>query len=184
MPFQFHRLRIPDVILIEPKVFSDVRGFFIETYKKSEFKANGIPNNFIQDNYSHSTKGILRGLHYQKQPQAQGKLITVLKGKVFDVAVDIRKGSPTYGQWIGVTLSDNKVQMLYIPVGFAHGFCVLSDEVDFIYKVTAEYAAELDRGIIWNDPTINVEWPIENPLLSAKDKRLPFLHDADSDFVF
>jgi len=184
MPFHFQRLRIPEVMLIEPKVFQDTRGFFLELFKKSEFETNGIKDNFVQDNYSHSTKGTLRGLHYQKQPAAQGKLITVFRGEVFDVAVDIRKGSPTFGQWVGVKLSDEKFQMLYIPAGFAHGFCVLSAEVDFIYKVTAEYAPTLDRGIIWNDPTINIDWPTKNPLLSSKDQRLPLLQDADHDFVY
>ncbi|MCI0494987.1 dTDP-4-dehydrorhamnose 3,5-epimerase, partial [candidate division KSB1 bacterium] len=154
MPFKFQRLKIPDVILIEPKVHTDSRGFFLETYKRSEFINNGILEKFVQDNFSHSSRGTLRGLHFQKPPKAQAKLVMVLQGEVFDVAVDIRKNSPTYSQWVGLTLSDKKAQMLYIPVGFAHGFCVLSDQADFIYKVSDEYSPELDSGIRWNDPDI------------------------------
>jgi len=183
MPFQFTRLDIPDVILIEPRVFQDPRGFFMETYKRSEFAANGISGEFVQSNYSHSTRGTLRGLHYQKHPQAQGKLVMVLRGKVFDVGIDIRKGSPTYGQWVGAILSEENFHMLYIPVGFAHGFCVLSDEVDLVYQVTAEYAPELERGIAWNDPTIGIQWPAEEPLLSSRDVQLPLLGKADINFV-
>ena len=182
MPITFHRLKIPDVILIEPKVYSDPRGFFVETYKKSEFIKNGIDDDFVQDNWSHSTKGTMRGLHFQHPPKAQAKLVMVLKGEVFDVAVDIRKKSPTYGKWVGETLSDQKAQMLYIPAGFAHGFCVLSDEADFVYKVSNEYAEELDSGILWNDPDISINWPISDPLLSEKDMALPLLKDADLDF--
>ena len=183
MPFHFQRLNIPDVILVEPRTLEDQRGFFMELYKRSEFAANGIPDEFVQDNRSHSIRGTLRGLHYQNPPQAQAKLAMALKGEVFDVAVDIRKGSPTYGQWVGTVLSDRNFHMLYIPVGFAHGFCVLSEEADLTYKVTAENAPELDRGILWNDPAIGIEWPIAEPLLSSRDARLPLLQDADVDFV-
>jgi dTDP-4-dehydrorhamnose 3,5-epimerase len=183
MPFTFQKLQIPDVILIEPKVYSDSRGFFIETYKKSEFIENGIVEDFVQDNWSHSTKGTLRGLHFQKQPKAQAKMVMVLKGEVFDVAVDIRKGSPTFGQWVGLTLTEKKAQMLYIPAGFAHGFCVLSNKADFVYKVSDEYSRELDRGIFWNDPDIGIKWPISDPLLSEKDLSLPLLKDVDLDFA-
>lgn len=179
MPFTFHRLQIPDVILIEPKVHRDPRGFFVETYKKSEFIENGIKDDFIQDNLSHSTKGALRGLHYQKPPKAQAKLVMVLKGEVFDVAVDIRKSSPTYGQWVGLTLSEKKTQMLYIPVGFAHGFCVLSEEADFVYKVSDEYSPELDSGIFWNDPDIGIHWPISDPIISSKDTKLSLLKEIN-----
>lgn len=178
MPFTFQRLEIPDVILIEPRIFSDPRGFFVETYKQSEFFENGITEKFIQDNWSHSGRGTLRGLHFQKPPKAQAKLVMVLKGEVFDVAVDIRKNSATYGQWVGLTLSDKKPQILYIPVGFAHGFCVMSHEADFIYKVSDEYSPELDSGIRWNDPDIGIDWPISDPLLSAKDQALPLLKQA------
>jgi dTDP-4-dehydrorhamnose 3,5-epimerase len=184
MAFRFQRFHIPGVILIEPQTMRDQRGFFMEMYKRSEFVANGIADEFVQDNYSHSVRGVLRGLHYQKHPQAQGKLVMVLKGKVFDVAVDIRKGSPTYGQWVGAILSDENFHIFYIPVGFAHGFCVLSEEADFVYKVTAEYAPELDRGILWNDPAIGIEWPIAEPVLSSKDVQLPPLQEADINFFY
>lgn len=179
MPFIFQRLQIPDVILIEPKAHRDPRGFFLETYKQTEFFGNGITDRFVQDNWSHSSRGTLRGLHFQQPPKAQAKLVMVLKGEVFDVAVDIRKNSPTYGQWVGEILSEQKPQMLYIPVGFAHGFCVLSEEADFIYKVSDEYSRELDRGVRWNDPDIGINWPISNPLLSEKDMLLPLLKDAN-----
>ena len=184
MPFRFQKLDIPDVILIEPRVFEDPRGFFMETYKKSEFAANGIAGEFVQSNYSHSIQGTLRGLHYQKPPQAQGKLVMALRGEVFDVAVDIRRGSPTYSRWVGAILSDENFHMLYIPPGFAHGFCVLSAEADFVYLVTAEYAQELDSGIRWNDPKIGVQWPVAKPMLSTKDTQLPLLEDAGVDFVY
>lgn len=184
MPFEFQRLKIPDVILIKPKVHRDQRGFFLESYRQSDFIKNGITDRFIQDNWSHSSRGTLRGLHFQQPPQAQAKLAMVLKGEVFDVAVDIRKNSATYGQWVGLTLSDQEVQMLYIPVGFAHGFCVLSDEADFIYKVSDEYSPELDSGIRWNDPEINIDWPVADPILSEKDIALPLLKDAARKFFF
>jgi len=184
MPFQFRRLAIEDVILIEPKIFTDDRGFFLETYKKSEFKEYGITKEFVQDNHSHSARGVLRGLHYQKNPSAQGKLVRVFKGEIFDVAVDIRRGSPTYGKWVGEILSEDNSRMLYIPPGFAHGFCVLSNEADIVYKVTAEYDPECDRGIIWNDPQLNVQWRIADPILSKKDASLPLLNDADNNFTF
>ncbi|MCX7681516.1 MAG: dTDP-4-dehydrorhamnose 3,5-epimerase [Anaerolineae bacterium] len=179
MPFRFQRLEIPDIIMIEPHVFGDPRGFFMETYKKSEFAAHGITEEFVQSNYSRSVRGTLRGLHYQKPPRAQGKLVMVLRGEVFDVAVDIRTHSPTYGRWVGMVLSEQNRRMLYIPVGFAHGFCVLSEEADFFYLVTAEYAPELDAGIIWNDPTIAIAWPVAEPLLSPKDARLPRLKEVE-----
>jgi dTDP-4-dehydrorhamnose 3,5-epimerase len=182
VPFRFEKLEIPEVILVEAQKFGDDRGFFAETYKRSEFAAHGIPHAFVQDNLSHSARGVLRGLHYQKQPEAQGKLVTVLHGRIYDVAVDIRTGSPTYRQWVGTELSGENCRMLYIPVGFAHGFCVLSETADVVYKVTAEYARELDRGIIWNDPDIGIEWPVEDPLLSFKDARLPRLGAADNNF--
>ena len=156
----------------------------MEFYRSSEFLAGGILDIFVQDNHSRSLRGVLRGLHYQKKPKAQAKLIMVLKGEVFDVAVDIRKGSPYYGRWIGVMLSARKKQMIYIPAGFAHGFCVLSEEAQLVYKATNEYAPELDRGIIWNDSSIGVSWPIESPIVSLKDSKLPTLREADNDFVY
>jgi dTDP-4-dehydrorhamnose 3,5-epimerase len=181
MPFEFHRLAIPDVILVEPKRSGDARGFFMETYKHSAFAAQGIAEAFVQDNYSHSARGVLRGLHYQKAPAAQGKLVMVLQGEVFDVAVDIRPGSPTFARWVGVTLRADEPRLLYIPPGFAHGFCVLSDIADFTYKVTSEYAPDLERGIRWDDPQIGVQWPTQAqaPTLSARDMRLPLLAQAD-----
>ena len=179
MPFQFHRLVIPEVILVEARRAGDARGFFMETYKRSEFATNGIAESFVQDNYSHSARGVLRGLHYQKPPQAQGKLVLVLQGEVFDVAVDIRPGSPTFSRWVGVTLCAGEARLLYIPPGFAHGFCVLSESADFTYKVTSEYAAHLERGILWNDPQIGIAWPITAPTLSARDSQLPLLSQAD-----
>jgi dTDP-4-dehydrorhamnose 3,5-epimerase len=179
MPFSFYPQAIPDVILVEPQRAGDARGFFMETYKRSAFVANGITETFVQDNYSHSVRGVLRGLHYQKAPQAQGKLVMVFQGEVFDVAVDIRKGSPTFGRWVGVTLCASTPRLFYIPPGFAHGFCVLSETADFVYKVTAEYAPALERGIQWDDPAIGVQWPMADPILSARDMKQPPLSQAD-----
>ncbi|NWF75705.1 MAG: dTDP-4-dehydrorhamnose 3,5-epimerase [Nitrospirae bacterium] len=182
MPFIFKKLEIPGVILIEPKIFKDNRGYFMETYKYSDFAEAGIKENFIQDNCSSSVRRVLRGLHYQKNPNAQGKLVQCLKGKIFDVAVDIRKGSETFGKWIGLELSDENNYMLYIPPAFAHGFIVLSDTADVIYKCTKEYSPEDDRGIIWNDPEIGIIWPLHNPILSEKDAKHPRLKEADINF--
>lgn len=182
MPFQFQRLRLPGLLVIEAQRFGDDRGFFAETYKLSDFVANGIAQPFVQDNYSHSSQGIIRGLHYQKQPRAQGKLIMVISGTIYDVAVDIRAGSATYGQWEGLELSGDRLRMLYVPVGFAHGFCVLSQTADVLYKVTEQYDPDLDRGILWNDPEIGIEWPITEPILSPKDTDLPLLRNADNNF--
>ena len=184
VPFTFKKLEIPDVILIEAKSFPDDRGYFKETYKKSIFYENGINTIFVQDNFSHSSKGALRGLHYQKDPMAQAKLVNVTQGEIFDVAVDIRKNSPTYGKWVGEILSQKNHKMLYVPEGFAHGFLTLSEKVDVLYKVNNEYSPENDRGIIWNDPQIGISWPIESPILSEKDTKQPLLQNADNDFVF
>ena len=184
MPFTSTKLSIPDVILVEAKSFPDDRGFFMETFKESEFKVNNIDTKFVQDNFSHSTKGTLRGLHYQKDPKAQAKLVTVLHGEIFDVGVDMRKNSPTFGKWVGEILSENNHRLLYVPEGFAHGFCVLSDTADVFYKVNNEYSPENDRGIIWNDPDVGVDWPIDNPVLSDKDQKQPSFKDADNDFIF
>lgn len=182
MPFRFKKLEIPDVVLIQAKKYGDLRGFFMETYKKSEFIANGISDRFVQDNFSHSQRGVLRGLHFQKPPVAQAKLVMVFSGEVFDVAVDIRKGSPTFGKWTGAILSAERTEMLYIPVGFAHGFCVISETADFTYKVSAEYSPENEGGIAWNDPVIGIKWPVATPKLSDRDKNMPFLKDADTPF--
>ncbi|NQT26317.1 dTDP-4-dehydrorhamnose 3,5-epimerase [candidate division KSB1 bacterium] len=179
MPFTFTPLEIPAVLHIEIKQFGDARGFFQEVYKRSEFEGYGINSDFVQDNHSHSVRGVLRGLHYQKAPDEQGKLVRVLQGQLYDVAVDIRQNSPTYGQWVAETLSGDRPEMLYIPPGFAHGFCVLSETVDFMYKCTAEYAFNSEAGILWNDPAIRIDWPIDNPLLSEKDTTLPLLKDSE-----
>ena len=185
MPFTFTRLDIPDVILVEPRFFSDERGFFLETYKRSAFIEGGISETFVQTNHSHSVRGVLRGLHYQVPPMAQGKLVGAIHGRIFDVGVDLRKGSPTYGQWVGEILSSDAPRYLYIPPGFAHGFCVLSETADIVYQVTAEYAAAHDRGILWNDPEIGIDWPLEGaPLLSPKDERQPRLAAAENPFVY
>lgn len=171
MPFEFKPQEIKDVILVEPKVFGDARGFFMETYKKSDFFANGIDVEFNQDNHSKSTKGVLRGLHFQKAPHAQAKLVRCSKGRIYDVAVDIRKGSSTFGKYVKVELSEENKRMLFIPAGFAHGFVALSDEVELLYKTSGEYCPEADCGIIWNDSDINVDWNIDfEPILSEKDK--------------
>ena len=184
MPFRFSRLAIADVILVEVNVFNDERGFFVETYKYSEFAANGIPGRFVQDNYSHSRRHVLRGLHYQQEPKAQGKLVTVSRGRIFDVAVDIREGSPTYGNWVSLELSDESHTMVYVPRGFAHGFCVLSSEASVVYKTTEEYSVDLERGIVWNDQDIAIKWPVSSPILSPKDAALPTLREADNNFRF
>ncbi len=179
MGFIFEKTEIEDVILITPQVFGDDRGFFSETYKKSVFEANGIKDDFRQDNHSKSTKGVLRGLHYQANPKAQAKIVRCVKGKILDVAVDIRKGSKTFGKWVSKELSEENKQMLYLPEGFAHGFVVLSDEAEFLYKVSNEYSPKHDRGIRWNDPEINVNWGIDfEPRLSEKDTKQPFLKDV------
>ncbi len=188
MPFEFIKTDIPDVVLVKPKVFGDSRGFFMETYKKSDFEKAGIDTDFVQDNHSKSIKGVLRGLHYQKEPFAQGKLVRCIKGKIFDVAVDIRKGSPTFGKWVGYELSEENKLMLWIPKGFAHGFLTLSEEAEVIYKVSGgEYSPQHDAGIIWNDPGIGIKWPLDSIkkiLLSDKDKKLPELKNADINFVY
>ena len=184
MSFSFKRLAIPEVILIEHRMFTDERGFFLETYKYSDFAKRGIREYFVQDSHSRSARDVLRGLHYQKNPKGQGKLVRCLTGEVFDVAVDIRRGSPTYGQWVSVELSEINNNMIYIPSGFAHGFVVLSKTADMVYKTTEEYSPENDRGIIWNDPDIKVLWPVKNPILSEKDLRHPPLRIADNNFDY
>ena len=184
MPFTFKRLSIPDVILVEPQLFSDDRGFFFESFKESDFFSNGIDKNFVQDNFSHSVNGVIRGLHFQKAPKAQAKLVTVLKGKIFDVAADIRKNSPTYGKWVSEILSGDTHNLLYVPEGFAHGFCVISDEADVLYKVSNEYSQEHERSLIWNDPKLNIQWPVKKPIISNKDNKLSLLENLDNDFVY
>ncbi len=170
---------IPEVLIIEPKVFGDARGFFFESFNQKAFNdATGLNLNFVQDNHSRSAKGVLRGLHYQIQ-QPQGKLVRVVRGAVFDVAVDIRKGSPTFGKWVGLDLSEDNHKQMWVPTGFAHGFLVLSDSADFLYKTTEYYAPEHERCIAWNDPEIGIQWPLTSePSLSSKDQQGMALREA------
>jgi dTDP-4-dehydrorhamnose 3,5-epimerase len=170
--------QIPEIVIIEPKVHTDKRGFFLELHHQAKFDAAGIRGPFVQDNLSSSCKGTLRGLHYQLC-KPQGKAIWALTGEIYDVAVDIRRGSLTYGKWFGTILSDRNRRGLYIPPDFAHGFCVLSEEAEVFYKCTDFYAPEDERCIRWNDPEINIEWPIEAPTLSPRDAASPFMRDAE-----
>jgi len=165
---------LPGVLILEPKVFGDQRGFFMETYHQDRYRQAGLSQRFVQDNHSRSRRGVLRGLHYQLL-QPQGKLVGVVRGRVFDVAVDIRQGSPTFGRWVSVVLDDQDHRQLYIPPGFAHGFCVLSAEADFVYKCTDYYHPESERGIAWNDPDIGIRWPDLEIALSNKDTHNPTL---------
>ena len=158
------------VFVVEPTVFGDTRGFFLETYHQTKYAEAGIPGPFVQDNHSRSVRGTLRGLHYQLR-RPQGKLVYVVSGEIFDVAVDIRRGSPAFGRWTAVTLSAENKRQLWIPPGFAHGFCVLSDSADVIYKCTALYDPDDDRGVLWSDPGIGIRWPVAEPILSEKDRR-------------
>ncbi|MEH7557861.1 dTDP-4-dehydrorhamnose 3,5-epimerase [Priestia megaterium] len=179
------KTKFEDVILIEPKVFGDHRGFFTESYNKEMFKQNGIDIDFIQDNHSLSQQpGTLRGMHYQLNEKAQTKLVRVTRGAIYDVIVDIRKGSPTYGEWQGFILSaDNKRQLL-VPKGFAHGFCTIGENTEVQYKVDELYSPEHDRGIAWNDPALNIDWPFNNPVLSDKDTKHLTLAEADNNFTW
>ncbi len=177
MPFEFEKLSIPEVILIKPKIFADSRGFFLEVYKKNEFSRFGINEDFVQDNHSYSKKNVLRGLHFQSGSKSQGKLIKCIKGRIWDVAVDIRTKSKSFKKWISVELTGENGYMLYIPRGFAHGFLVLSEYADVFYKCTEEYSPEHEGGIIWNDPDLAINWPVEKPLTSSKDAKLPLLKD-------
>lgn len=182
--FNFIKTEIEGVCVIEPKVFGDNRGYFMETYNYEEFKENGLDTVFVQDNQSKSKKGVLRGLHFQKE-HSQGKLVRAISGEVFDVAVDLRKNSSTYGKWFGVKLSDENKKQFYIPAGFAHGFLVLSDEAEFVYKCTDLYHPEFEGGIAWNDPEIGVKWPIENIdeiIFSDKDKKWLKLSELKIEF--
>ena len=168
---------IPGVLIFEPRVFGDARGFFLETYSAARYAEAGVPGPFVQDNLSRSVKGTLRGLHFQ-EPQPQGKLVQCLAGSVWDVAVDVRKGSPTFGKWVGVELSAENRRQLWVPEGFAHGFCVLSETADFFYKCTALYAPQNERSIAWDDPALGIPWPVKEPRLSPKDAAAPRLADA------
>ena len=172
-------LNIPDVLLIEPQVFGDDRGFFYESFNQNKFEAAlGHKINFVQDNHSKSVKGVLRGLHYQLTPKAQGKLVRVIQGEVFDVAVDLRQSSPTFGKWVGEILSAENKKQMWIPEGFAHGFLTLSDTAEFIYKTTDFYSNDHEEVIMWNDETINIKWPTDSPSLSVKDTAAKFFSEA------
>lgn len=177
---QVHTTNIPEVLIFEPKVFGDERGFFYESFNERRFKElTGVSTSFVQDNHSKSAKNVLRGLHYQIR-QPQGKLVRVVAGEVFDVAVDIRKNSPTFGNWVGVTLSADNKRQLWVPPGFAHGFVVTSESAEFLYKTTDYWAPEFERSILWNDPAIGIQWPIDGtPQLSGKDQVGKLLNDAE-----
>jgi dTDP-4-dehydrorhamnose 3,5-epimerase len=178
---EFVPTEIPDVVLIRPKVFGDERGYFLESWEERKFAAGGLDLEFVQDNHSHSGRGVLRGLHYQIT-QPQGKLVRVVTGSVFDVAVDIRRSSPTFGRWVGFELSAQNHHMLWVPPGFAHGYCVLSESADFLYRVTDFYAPQAERAILWNDPDLKVDWHLPigaEPIISAKDAVARRFRDAE-----
>ena len=175
MPFSFEQTALPGVVIVEPKVYEDQRGFFMEIYKKSEFARCGIHDDFVQENHSRSVAGTLRGLHLQRPPKAQAKLVRVVEGEIFDVAADIRPDSPTYGVWVGTRLSSGNRRSMFIPAGFAHGFCVISAAADVVYKTTDEYAPELEWGVRWDDPLLAIPWPCAEPLLSERDRKWPYL---------
>lgn len=174
---------LKEVLIIQPKVFADHRGFFFESYNEKNFQEAGIDVTFVQDNHSRSTRHTLRGLHYQINP-GQGKIVRTIAGEIFDVAVDIRWNSPTFGKWVGVTLSAENKKQLFVPVGFAHGFCVVSDYAEVIYKCTDYYSPKDERGIMWNDPQIGIQWPTSEPLLSDRDQKHTLLHEIGHDFIY
>ncbi len=178
---KFTPTKLPGVILIEPDVFGDDRGFFLESYQKDKYVDGGVPLEFVQHNHSNSKKGVLRGLHSQlKNPQ--GKLMRAMRGEIFDVAVDIRKGSPTYGEWVSVVLSGDNFKQLYVPPNYAHGFCVLSEEADIEYKCTDFYDPESEISLQWNDPFLNIDWPIDNPVLSPRDQKALSFKELEKKF--
>jgi len=181
MSYRFFKLNIDGIILIRPDIHYDSRGFFMESYTKKEFESGGIEDEFVQDNHSFSIKNTLRGLHYQVEPFQQSKLVRCISGEIMDVAVDIRKGSKTFLKYVSVALSSENKNMLYIPKGFAHGFLVMSDYAEVIYKVDNYYSSDHERGIIWNDETIGIKWPVDNPIVSEKDRRLPKFQDIQGD---
>lgn len=184
MPFTINSSKDFGLTSITSKIFKDERGYFCELYRKSEFKKLGIEEDFPQENISFSKKNVLRGLHYQKDPNAQGKLMICLKGSVLDVAVDIRKGSPTYGKWKSTVLTGESGRMWYVPVGYAHGVLTLSDEAILMYKCTKEYSPECERGILWNDPDLAIDWGTGNPIVIDRDASFPKLAEADNDFTY
>ena len=185
MPFKFTKLDMPGLVLIEHQKFHDDRGYFFESYKSSEFSANGIPSSFMQGSYSISKKNVLRGIHYQINPKAQGKLVSVIKGRVFDVVVDIRRGSPRYGKWDSFMLAKDDNKMLWIPEGFAHGFLALEDDTVMSYNITgSEWSKDHERGIVWNDKKLGIKWPVPDPVVSEKDSMHPTFEKAEINFVY
>lgn len=178
MPFEASPASIDGLVILKPRCFGDDRGWFMESYKKSAFADLGLAEPFVQDNLSLSSHGTLRGLHYQVVPHAQGKLVTVVTGAVYDVAVDLRPGSKTLGQWFGITITESDPCLFFIPPGFAHGFCALSDDTRFLYKCTAEYHKESERGIRYDDPDLRIEWPVAKPIVSKKDSAMPSLSEV------
>jgi dTDP-4-dehydrorhamnose 3,5-epimerase len=181
--FQFEPLNIPDVLLVTHGVVRDQRGFFLESYREEPFTRMGLPG-FVQDNHAKSTRGVLRGMHYQLQPAGIGKLVRCIRGRIFDVAVDIRRGSPSFGRWVGLELTEGDCRMLYIPEGFAHGYCTLSDEAEVFYKTSGYYSPQHERAIRWSDPTLNIQWPVADPVLSDKDRKAPCLQEAENNFTY
>ena len=179
---QVIKTKLPGILIIEPKVFGDERGFLLETFQAQRYQDTGIPDSFVQDNLSYSRRGVLRGLHFQN-PNSQGKLVYVLQGEVFDVVVDIRRGSPTYGHWLGFELSSDNKRQLWVPKGFAHGFCVVSETALFAYKCTDYYNPDAETSICWDDPTIGIDWPVSEPNLSTKDTVAPRLDAIDNDLL-
>lgn len=182
MAFSFDPLEIPDVVAVRPDRFDDERGYFKEIFRAEDFARAGLPTSFVQDNLTRSSRGVLRGLHYQLPPGEQGKLVGVVRGRIFDVAVDLRLDSPSYGDWVGRTLDDEAGELLWVPPGFAHGYCVLSDSADVTYKVTHGYEPRLNRGLAWDDPSVGVEWPVSEPVLSAADRGQPSLEACENTF--
>jgi dTDP-4-dehydrorhamnose 3,5-epimerase len=175
MPFSFIQTALPGVVIVEPRMLTDDRGFFMETYKKSEFSAAGLELEFVQENLSRSARGTVRGLHFQRPPKAQAKLTRVIAGEVFDVAADVRPESPTYGRWVGVKLSSDNRKSLFIPAGYAHGFCVCSAEAEVLYMASEEYAPDFEWGARWDDPLLGIAWPLSELRLSERDRRWPLL---------
>lgn len=184
MAFRFTPLEMADVLRIDTDAFGDERGFFMETFKESVFRANGIDKRFVQDNLSRSTKNVFRGLHWQNPPMAQGKVVGVARGAIVDIAVDIRRGSPTYGHYVSEHLSDENHRLVWVPEGFAHGFLVISNEAEVFYKVTAEYSPDHEAGVAWNDPALGIDLGSDTPILSEKDCALPSLDAANNEFEF
>lgn len=183
MSLKTTRLEIPDLLLIEPRVFSDDRGFFLETYHRQKYEDCGITAAFVQDNHSYSRKNTVRGLHYQRN-HPQGKLVYVLRGEIFDIAVDIRRSSPTFGKWVSVILNSEQKKQLYVPPGFAHGFCVTSETADVLYKCTDVYHPQDEYGVLWSDPRLGIPWPTNAPLLSQKDSQYPALENIPAEHLF